>query len=75
MEYDLTLFFRAELDAHCIYSDTLWRLNYNPLEKQLMVLPAAHTLLGGTYVNEFCETTLLGLYAVGEAMGSLHGAN
>lgn len=75
LEYDLTMFSREELDAHCLYSDTLRRLNYDPLEKPLMILPAAHTFLGGAYVNEFCETTLQGLYAAGEAMGGLHGAN
>ena len=39
------------------------------------VAPAAHTSMGGVAINERCETSLGGLYAAGEVVGGLHGAN
>jgi succinate dehydrogenase/fumarate reductase flavoprotein subunit len=37
--------------------------------------PACHFFMGGIRVNEQCETSLPGLYAVGEVAGGTHGAN
>lgn len=45
------------------------------LKEPVEVANAAHTSLGGIRVDENCQTNLKGLYAVGEAMGGLHGAN
>lgn len=39
------------------------------------VAPTAHFYLGGICVNESCATSVSGLYACGEAVGGLHGAN
>ena len=39
------------------------------------VAPAAHTFLGGVRINEKCETSVAGLFAAGEAVGGVHGAN
>ncbi len=39
------------------------------------VVPAAHFFMGGLRVSELCETTLPGLYAAGEVVGGVHGAN
>ena len=36
---------------------------------------AAHTALGGVKVDSNCETNIKGLFAAGEALGNLHGAN
>ena len=41
----------------------------------LEVAPAAHTCLGGVRTDERCRSSIPGLFAAGEAMGSLHGAN
>lgn len=41
----------------------------------LEVAPAAHYFMGGVQINENCESSLPGLYAVGESAGGLHGAN
>ena len=41
---------------------------------QVAILPAAHTSLGGILVNQDRESTLSGLFAVGEAAGGIHGA-
>lgn len=44
-------------------------------EEWLEIAPGVHYTLGGVQINEFCETSLAGLYAAGEAAGNMHGAN
>ena len=39
------------------------------------VAPAAHSIMGGIRVDPDCSTDVRGLFAAGEAMGGLHGAN
>ncbi len=45
------------------------------LSEPVEVANAAHTSLGGVKVNSDCESDVSGLYAAGEALGNLHGAN
>jgi len=46
------------------------------ISKEMMeIAPAPHTALGGVMVNDQCETDVKGLYACGEVIGGLHGAN
>ena len=46
------------------------------LKKQMIELaPAPHTSLGGLRTDETGQTSLEGLFACGEAVGGLHGAN
>lgn len=39
------------------------------------VMPAGHTSLGGIRVDENCRTQISNLFACGEAIGGVHGAN
>jgi len=39
------------------------------------VAPTAHFMMGGVRADEFGRTNLKGLFAAGEVMGGLHGAN
>ena len=51
-------------------------LGLDPRKQFIPVAPAAHYWMGGVSTNLKAETTLLGLYAVGEvASTGLHGAN
>ncbi len=51
-------------------------LGLDPLNDLIPVAPAAHYCMGGVSTNLSAETTLRGLYAVGEvACTGLHGAN
>ncbi len=56
-------------------------LDFTPVIEKLMrgdaieVVPAVHFFMGGIKVNERCETTVPGLYAAGEIVGDIHGAN
>jgi succinate dehydrogenase/fumarate reductase flavoprotein subunit len=38
-------------------------------------IPSQHFFMGGIKINEMCETSIPGLFAVGEVAGGIHGAN
>ena len=44
-------------------------------KEQVEVAPAAHTSLGGVMISKDCSTQVKGLFACGEVIGGLHGAN
>jgi len=47
----------------------------NPYEVPMMIYPAIHYTMGGTWVDYNLMTTVPGLYAIGECNFSDHGAN
>jgi succinate dehydrogenase / fumarate reductase flavoprotein subunit len=47
----------------------------NPYETPMMIYPAVHYTMGGVWVDYNLQTTVPGLYALGEANFSDHGAN
>lgn len=47
----------------------------NPYEVPMMIFPAVHYTMGGLWVDYNLMTTVPGLYAIGEANFSDHGAN
>ena len=47
----------------------------NPYETPMMIYPAVHYTMGGIWVDYNLQTSVPGLYAVGEANFSDHGAN
>jgi succinate dehydrogenase / fumarate reductase, flavoprotein subunit len=47
----------------------------NPYESPMMIFPAVHYTMGGLWVDYNLMTTVPGLYALGEANFSDHGAN
>lgn len=47
----------------------------NPYEMPMMIYPAVHYTMGGLWVDYNLMTTVPGLYALGEANFSEHGAN
>ena len=58
--------------AHVAYLNSL---GVPVVNSRLEVAPAAHYVLGGIKINRRCETSVPGLFAVGEVAGNLHGAN
>jgi len=50
-------------------------VDQNPYETPMMIYPAVHYTMGGTWVDYNLMTTVEGLYATGEANFSDHGAN
>ncbi len=49
--------------------------NENPFEVPMRIYPAVHYTMGGLWVDYNLMTTIPGLYAIGEANFSDHGAN
>ncbi len=47
----------------------------NPFEVPMRIYPAVHYTMGGLWVDYNLTTTIPGLYAIGEANFSDHGAN
>ncbi|MBB3123441.1 succinate dehydrogenase / fumarate reductase flavoprotein subunit [Mesoflavibacter sabulilitoris] len=50
-------------------------VDQNPYETPMMIYPAVHYTMGGLWVDYNLQTTVPGLYAIGEANFSDHGAN
>jgi len=50
-------------------------VDQNPYETPMMIYPAVHYTMGGTWVDYNLMTTIPGCYAIGEANFSDHGAN
>lgn len=44
-------------------------------KEPMEVAPTAHHVMGGLKINEWCETSVAGLFACGEVTGGVHGAN
>ncbi len=63
------------LSAYAPFVERYRNVGIDILSQPVEVANAAHTSLGGVKVNSYCETDVLGLYAAGEAIGNLHGAN
>ena len=47
----------------------------NPYENPMMIYPAVHYTMGGLWVDYNLMTSIPGLFAIGEANCSVHGAN
>ena len=63
------------LSAYAPFVERYRNVGIDLLSQPVEVANAAHTSLGGIKVNSRCETNISGLYAAGEALGNLHGAN
>ena len=50
-------------------------VDVNPYEEPMMIYPAVHYTMGGIWVDYNLMTTIPGLYSLGEANFSDHGAN
>lgn len=60
---------------HPLYDQRFRTVGVDLCKEKVEVGPAAHSIMGGLSVNSQCATTVEGLFAAGEAMGGLHGAN
>ncbi len=50
-------------------------LGWSPDQKTFIVSPTAHFCMGGVCIDMHTETSLSGLFAVGEVCAGIHGAN
>ncbi|MFO7952937.1 MAG: FAD-binding protein [Bacillota bacterium] len=52
-----------------------WLKNYLGNRNYIPVMPVAHFFCGGLIIDHLCQTDLPGLFAAGEVVGGLHGAD
>lgn len=71
---DLRHIDREVLKAYPWFYDRLMDNGVDPKEQLVEVGPMAHSFSGGIYVDGDYQSTVKGLYAVGEACGGVHGA-
>lgn len=57
------------------FCSQLRKKNIDPLKDMVIVSPTTHYFLGGVKINTKCESSVVGLYAAGEAATGVHGAN
>jgi fumarate reductase (CoM/CoB) subunit A len=72
---DLIAFLEDMFPKGRIENFDLREFGFDPTQHFLELAPAAHYWCGGILVNDKCETNIPGLYAAGEAVGGVHGAN
>ncbi len=48
---------------------------YDIATDRVPVRPACHFFMGGVDIDQYCQTSVAGLYACGECAGGTHGAN
>ena len=61
--------------SHALYDARFRREGIDLCRERVEVGPAAHSIMGGVWVDGGCATGVEGLLAAGEVMGGLHGAN
>ena len=74
--YDLTMMSPKFLyEDHAIFTRPATEAGIDLTREMPEMMPAAHTCLGGVRVDDRCFTGVPSLYACGEVIGGLHGAN
>lgn len=74
--YDVTMLPRDMVVInHSIFYDPALKAGLDLMKEPAEVAPAAHTLIGGVKINEQCQSSKQGLFAAGEVVGGVHGAN
>lgn len=74
--YNLTMMSRRFLyEDHAIFTRPAREAGIDLTREMPEMMPAAHTCLGGVRVDESCRTGVEALFACGEVIGGLHGAN
>lgn len=66
---------RIIFEKYKTYYNRYLNVGVDITREMMEVAPAPHTTLGGIVINEKCQTTIEGLFAMGEVTGGLHGAN
>ena len=73
--YDATRVPADIIEGYRRHCARLRKAGLDPLALRVPVRPAAHSQMGGLWIDENAATLVPGLYAAGEAAGGLHGAS
>lgn len=63
------------LERYSSYVTRYEKVGIDISREMFEVAPAPHTTLGGLVIDEYCETSVAGIFAAGESVGGIHGAN
>ena len=66
---------RGEEEFSSIDHYTLLRDRLKAAKRPFRVAPVSHFCMGGVIIDEHCNTDVPGLFAAGEVVGGIHGAN
>ena len=74
--YDVTMLPEQIIrEDNALFYEKALRCGVDLTRQRAEVAPVAHTNLGGILIDRHCRTDVPGLFAAGEAIGGLHGAN
>ncbi|MFQ5914858.1 MAG: FAD-binding protein, partial [Nitrospinota bacterium] len=57
------------------FKNEMLRHGFDPGDKPFKVTPTGYYFMGGIKIDASCRTSVPGLYAAGEVVGGIHGAN
>lgn len=75
VEFDATMLTPQQLESYVSHCKRLRAAGVDPATTPPLVAPAAHSMMGGVAVDEWCWSGIPGLYVGGEAAGGVHGAS
>ena len=61
--------------SHSMYYNRFLNAGIDLTKERVEVAPAAHSFMGGIKIDTGCRSSVSGLFAAGEAVGGIHGAN
>jgi succinate dehydrogenase/fumarate reductase flavoprotein subunit len=73
--FDTTVMPHDKLESYVSHCKRLRRAGLEPTAEMPRVRPAAHSMMGGVFIDENGYSGVPGLYACGEASGGTHGAS
>lgn len=73
--FDMTTVPREKLETYVAHCKRLRNAGMEPTQQGPIVRPAAHSQMGGVFIDETGWSGVPGLFACGEASGGLHGAS
>ena len=73
--FDTTLLSVEQLEGYVTHCKRLRAAGFDPVRRAPLVAPAAHSIMGGVFIDDRGWSGVTGLYVGGEAAGGVHGAS
>jgi succinate dehydrogenase/fumarate reductase flavoprotein subunit len=75
VQFDATMLTPQQRESYVSHCKRLRAAGVDPATTPPLVAPAAHSMMGGVAVDDWCWSGVSGLYVGGEAAGGVHGAS
>lgn len=73
--FDTTVLSADQLRGYVTHFKRLQAAGFDPTRRPPLVAPAAHSIMGGVFIDDHGWSGVPGLYVGGEAAGGVHGAS